>query len=451
MASVITRPIIRPLQARMFSAVAQPNAVSADVQYNVKKLDNGLTVASVDAPVPVPRLAVVAKAGSRYESADELGISHLLRKAACLKTAYKSTVGIVKSTESLGSDITCEGNREYVLYKSSVNRDHVPEMVEILKDITTNQSFRRWEVDDLSADQNALKLDLQVLGKQPHVGCVEGLHEAAFGQLGLGRSLYMPAFNVGRLVHSDLQDYCERNFSKGRVALVGLGVSSAEMEALGSEFSLHEPQSPVTGAAVYHGGECIHNTGGNLSFAAVAFEGPSAGAKNLLASEVLKQVLANEPAIKYSHSRGALNKAASNASTAPHSISSLTAYYSDSGLFGFMAVAPSTDITEVLKAAGGQLREVLSNPVSEADFAKAKLQLKASMCMQTENPDQMLNWVGEQAVSGDKLLTPYDVLKMLDDVTVADVNAAAKTIASSKPSLSATGNTALIPYVDQIV
>ena len=42
--------------------------------------------------------------------------------------------------------------------------------------------------------------------------------------------------------------------------------------------------------------------------------------------------------------------------------------------------------------------------------------------MQMENQDNVLSWVGEQALIGEGILTPADVLKMVDGISAADVN-----------------------------
>jgi len=453
--SALTRPLTRPLQTRMFSAAAAQAEVASsgnrETKYSFKKLDNGLSVASVDTASPITRVAVVAAAGSRNECQDGLGISHLLRSASKLKTKNMTQLGITRATQQIGGDITCEGTREYVLYKSSVNRDVVPNVLEILKEITTKQLYRRWEVEDLQASPSALKLDLAVYANQPHLRAVELLHEAAFRDT-LGRSLFIPDHNIGKFSNINLQDYCERNFTSGRVALVGVGIDSNTLEALGSEFELYSPQPSKTGAASYHGGELCQNRGGALTYVAVAFEGPCLGSKDLLPAEVLKHILGMGPSIKYSDGGASLlTKAATKASSAPLYVSSMSANYSDSGLFGFTAVAPATAINDVVKAAGDQLKSVLAGNLSEADVTKAKNQLKASIGMQMENQDSMLSWVGEQALIGEGILTPADVLKMVDAITVADVNTAAKKIGSSRPSMGATGNTGNVSYLDKII
>jgi len=458
MASNVSRPLARSVKARMFSAAAaqaEPAAASVDREqkFKHKKLSNGLVVATVESASPVSRLAVVAKAGSRFESGDNLGISHVLRQAAKLRTANMSQLAITRATQDLGADITCEGTREYVYYKSSVNRNFVPNAVELLKEITTKQAFRRWEVEDLQHDPNGLKLELAILNSQPHIRAIELLHSAAFRN-SLGRSLYCPDFMVGGFSNLQLQDYCEKNLSSGRLALVGVGVDSAVLEALGESFAPHAgAQGEADAKAVYYGGEERHNVGGELSYVAMALAGPSVGSPDLLASEVLKYHLGVGPAVKYSDGvtgSSLLAKASAKATSAPHFVSSLSANYSDGGLFGFSAVAHSSQIDQVVKAAANQLKSSLSADISEQDVAKAKNQLKASIAMQFENQDSLLSWVGEQALSGDKIITPQEVYSMVDSITAADVNKAAKTIAASKPSLASAGNTSNVSYVDQL-
>lgn len=45
----------------------------------VTKLDNGLTVASIENCSPVSQVAVLVNAGSRFESRQDIGVTHLLR------------------------------------------------------------------------------------------------------------------------------------------------------------------------------------------------------------------------------------------------------------------------------------------------------------------------------------------------------------------------------------
>lgn len=50
----------------------------------MSKLPNGLVIASLENYSPLSRVGVFVKAGSRYETAENQGVSHVLRLAANL-------------------------------------------------------------------------------------------------------------------------------------------------------------------------------------------------------------------------------------------------------------------------------------------------------------------------------------------------------------------------------
>lgn len=52
----------------------------------VSKLPNGLVIASLENYSPLSRVGVFVKAGSRYETLENQGVSHVLRLAANLVT-----------------------------------------------------------------------------------------------------------------------------------------------------------------------------------------------------------------------------------------------------------------------------------------------------------------------------------------------------------------------------
>jgi len=449
----IRRPMARSVKKRMFSAAAaaKPDTTQVNKEPKAyhKKLSNGLLVGTIETASPVTRLAVVANAGSRFETAGTLGVSHLLRHAPQLGSQGMSALNITRTIQALGGDITVVGTRENILFKTTVSRDVVSEATGILEQLTTKQVFKDWAVSDLQAKSDGIKLDLALAKSQPGVQLMEMLHSAAFRHT-LGASLYMPDFAPGKLTHELVDEYVRSNFVSGRLALVGVGIEHKELEALGEKFQLNQPSGATASKAVYHGSELIKHTGGPLTYVAIAMGGPSIGSKDLLAAEVLKHILGVGPHVKYSSGASNLAKATNSAASNPHHVSAFTANYSDAGLFGITVTANNSDVVKVLEAAGQQLKSVLSG-VKQVDVDVAKAQLKASIAMQFEDPDELLNYLADQTLHSDTVLTPADVYKMVDAVTLADVNNAAKAIAATKPSLAATGNTIGVPYVDQLL
>ncbi|XP_059178404.1 cytochrome b-c1 complex subunit 2, mitochondrial-like [Physella acuta] len=455
MATGLARPIARSLKGRMYgtAASAKPSFQGDDKEPRcyVKKLDNGIAVGTIESRSPVSRIAIVANAGSRYESSQNLGVTHVLRHITKLRTQNLSSLGITRSSTQLGSDITCQGTREYVFYKSAVTRNVVGKMVELLGEITTKHHITPWEFEELQSDPNGLKLDLALLKTQPIIRATEALHAAAF-RTTLGRSLYAPEFAVGKFTPDQVTNYVKTFFTSGRLALVGVGIDQQELEALGQELTPYKAVSVPQEKAAYQGGEIRENSGGELSYVLFSYGGPSQTRKELLPSEVLKHILGSGPHIKYSlgTATSALGKAVQQATDSPFAVTGFSTSYSDAGLFGFSAVAPNSHIDKVVRAAAKQFKTVLSGGISEADVSRAKNQLKAEMCMLFENPDNLLSWLGEQSLNSDQIITPHEIYQLIDKVSTADVNDVAKKIAATKPSMSVTGNTNNVPYIDNI-
>lgn len=454
MASGITRPLCRSVKTRMFSAAAaaEPLPIDREPKAHLKKLDNGLTVGTIETLSPVARLAVVARAGSRFETGENLGVSHFLRRAAKLGTADMTSFGITRALQQMGGDLTVEGTREYVYIKSNVSRNYADKVVEVLRQLSTNHpSYQEWQVEDLQVNSNTYKLDLAFKKSKPEIGLVELLHSAAFRDT-LGQSVFMPEFMIGNYTPHQVNSFLQSQFAAGNLALVGVGVEHDLLVELGQRFELYPKPGGAHKPAVYRGGEVIQNTGGDISYVALAMAGPNVGSKDLLAAEVLRCVLGSGSQVKYSTSASSfLTKASAQVTDAPHQVSGFSVNYSDAGLLGFTVIAPNSAINQVVRAAAELFKNVLSSGISDADLARGKAQLKAGIAMDFEKPDVALNWIGEQALNSDQILTLKDVLDMVDDVTAAQVNKVAKTISQSKPSLAATGNTSGVPYLDDLI
>lgn len=63
-----------------------PLSMIISMLLQVSKLPNGLVIASLENYSPLSRVGVFVKAGSRYETLENQGVSHVLRLAANLVT-----------------------------------------------------------------------------------------------------------------------------------------------------------------------------------------------------------------------------------------------------------------------------------------------------------------------------------------------------------------------------
>lgn len=448
---------ISQLSRRLYAAQAAPKVEFASAAEPVKfrpqevqvtKLPSGLVIASVENYSPASRIGVLIKAGSRYETPDNLGVTHLLRLSANLTTKGASAFKITRGVEAVGGNLGVTSSRENIMYSVDCLRDHIDTVMEYLINVTTAPEFRPWEVADLTP---RVKLDKALAGQTPQIGVIESLHAAAYKNA-LANSLYCPDHREGKVTSEEMHAFVENNFTSSRMALVGLGVDHTILTQVGQQFlNIRSGMGTAGSEAKYRGGEVrVQGTGG-LVHAAVVSEGATAGSGEAVVFSVLQQVLGAGPHVKRgANTSSKLAQAVSKATAQPFDVSAFNASYSDSGLFGVFTISQAADAGDVIKAALAQVEAVAQGGVSAEDLGRAKAQLKAQYLMSLETSEGLLEAIGSQALVEGTYLAPEAVSQKIDAVSSNDVVNAAKKFAAGKKSMASNGHLANTPFVDEI-
>ena len=99
----------------------------------------GVKVASRDLPGPTTHLAVVAKAGTRYEPLP--GFSDALEKFAFKHTFRRSALRIVRETELLGGELSAYHSRENLVLSTRFLKDDLPYFAELLGEVVSQTKY----------------------------------------------------------------------------------------------------------------------------------------------------------------------------------------------------------------------------------------------------------------------------------------------------------------------
>uniref|UniRef100_A0A8C1C1P4 Ubiquinol-cytochrome c reductase core protein 2a n=1 Tax=Cyprinus carpio carpio TaxID=630221 RepID=A0A8C1C1P4_CYPCA len=409
------------------------------------RLGDGLLVASLENYSPVSKIGVFVKAGSRYETAENLGVTHILRLASNLTTKGASAFRICHGLEAVGASLSVTSSREHMVYSLDCLRDDFDGVTEYLINVTTAPDFRPWELSDLLP---RVKIDKAVADQSPQIGVLEKLHEAAYKNA-LSNSLYCPDHMVGKISVDHLQQFFANNYTSARMALVGLGVSHAALMKVGEQFFSTHTGAAAPGA-VYRGGELRVQSGGGLVHALLACEGAAAGSAEANAFSVLQRVLGVGPHVKRgSNITSKLSQGITKATAQPFDVSAtaFSATYSDSGLFGVYIISQADS---VINAAMAQVIAVAEGRLTADDLTRAKTQLMADYLMSLESSEGLLEELGVQVLSSGTYSSPQTVTQSIDSVTSSDVVKAAKKFVESKKTMSCYGHLANTPFVDEL-
>ena len=119
---------------------------------------------------------------------------------------------------------------------------------------------------------------------------LEMLHKVAF-RSGLGNGIFCPDHLVGKHTSEVMHQFVANNFRADNAAVVGVGIAHEELVAFAEKLGLEAGQGSASASKV-NAGELRVETGGALSYVAVATEGVSlSDKKSMLVMALLQRVL----------------------------------------------------------------------------------------------------------------------------------------------------------------
>ncbi|XP_077595699.1 cytochrome b-c1 complex subunit 2, mitochondrial [Stigmatopora nigra] len=440
------------LSTRLYAAQAATKAAEhlkfqpQDVQ--VSRLASGLVVTSLENYSPVSKIAVFVKAGSRHETLDNQGVTHVLRLAANLTTKGASAFKICRGIEAVGGKLSASLSRENMMYSVDCLRDDVDTVMEFLINVTTAPEFRPWEVTALT---DRVKYDKAQAGENAHIAVVESLHDAAYKNA-LSNSLFCPDYMVGKVQSQHLHQFVQNHFTSARMALVGLGVDHSVLKQVGEQFfNIRGGAGTSDVQALYRGGEVRLPSTSSLVHSAVVSQSAAAGTAEAVAFSVLQHLLGAGPHIKRgSNASSKLVQGVAKATNDPFDVNAFNASYSDSGLFGIYTISQAGSTGDVIKAALGELNAVADGGVTAADLTRAKASLKSHLLMSLETSEGLMEAMGTQALTSAAYQPPEEFAKTIDNVSLTDVANAAKKFVSGKKTMASSGNLVKTPFIDEI-
>ncbi|XP_043516910.1 cytochrome b-c1 complex subunit 2, mitochondrial [Frieseomelitta varia] len=433
--------LLRNPTVRHYAVAATAPSAACAATPECKVLSNKVTVAAYDNNSPIAQVSIVFRAGSRNETYDTQGIAHHLRLAAGLSTSVASAFAITRNIQQRGGNLITTLDRESIAYTLQITRNNLEESLQYLECAVTKQVFKPWEVQD---QLPRLKYELASLSDT--VWVIELLHKAAYYN-GLGYSLFCPEHRVGTINSESLLHFVNTWCTAPRCAVVGTGVSLAELSALGSNLSIQSADKPNE-AIKYHGNEIHQETCASLTNVALAVEGVSLkNEEEALACAILQRT-SSVTRVKWGSSPTSLHKQLSCvAGSELFAASTFNASYTDSGLFGVVLCSTPDIIGSLTKETAKWLKSL---KVTENEVARGKNILKTEILDAADNQVCLLESLQQQAVLKGQVSSPISIANAVDKISASDVKAVADKLAKGRLSLAAIGNLKTVPHLEEL-
>jgi len=422
------------LPQRGFAAVASPKA-----SYEPSDIA-GVKVAARDDHGPTTRLAVIAKAGTRYEPLPGLTVG--LEEFAFKNTQKRSALRITRESELLGGQLSAYHTREALVLQANFLREDLPYFTELLAEVIsqtryTTHEFKE-EVEDVIHVKQARLSAASV--------ALDAAHNVAYHN-GLGAPLYPTTSTpVGSYLNENsVADFAEAAYSKANIAIVADGASHAGLSKWVEPFFKSVPATSTgisTAASKYYGGEQrIAQHGANSLV--IAFPGAALGA-NQPETAVLVGLLGGPSTIKWNPGFSVLAKAVSNAPGATAEARNFA--YSDAGLITVQINGPAASVRKAAEESVAALKSIANGSISKEDLTKAIAKAKFTLLSASETAGTGLVHAGASLIAGTAPLKVAETVQALESVTAEQVAAAAKALVEGKASVAAVGDLHILPF-----
>nr|BFD59249.1 pitrilysin family protein [Bdellovibrio sp. CKG001]BFD62626.1 pitrilysin family protein [Bdellovibrio sp. HM001] len=195
-----------------------------DTKFKKSELSNGIRVVSELHPGSrAVSMGIWVLTGTRDETPEVAGISHLLEHLVFKGTKNRSAYQIAKSLEALGGELNAYTTREYTCYHALVLKDHWEKALDVLADLVSNMKLVQKEFDL----EKGVILQEIAMSEDSHEDMVyDVFYEQVYGKHPLGRPILGTPVSVARMKQTQVMDYYRRNYTGKNIIISASGCIS---------------------------------------------------------------------------------------------------------------------------------------------------------------------------------------------------------------------------------
>ena len=398
----------------------------------VTTLPNGLRVAT-DTMTSVETVAVGVwvAAGTRHESADINGISHLLEHMAFKGTARRSAQAIAEEMDNVGGQLNAYTSRDHTAYYAKVLKEDVALAIDILSDILLHSTM---DGEELAREQHVVVQEINQADDTPDDIIFDHFQSAAYPDQPIGWPVLGREEIVRAVTPARLRSYMAGNYAADNMVVSASGnVDHEAFVALVAKAFAPLPRASAVHEmpARYAGGEFreardLEQLHVVLGYCGVAHADPdfyNVGALSTLLGEGMSSRLFQEVREK----RGLA-----------YSVFSNTQSFSDTGVFSIYMGTGQDDVAKLVPVLRDEIKKV-TEAVSDDEVKRARAQIKAGLLMSMESPGSRCAQSARQIMVYGRPLTTAEIIAKVDAVDAAGITRAAQRIFSGVPTLAALG------------
>jgi predicted Zn-dependent peptidase len=308
----------------------------------------------------------------------------------------------------------------------------VPLALDVLSDILSDPAF---DPEELQREQNVIVQEIGAADDTPDDLVFEKLQATAFPAQPIGRSILGTRETVRAFDRKRLATYLKRNYRAPDMLVVAAGAVDhravvGEVEERFASFV--GPAAPAPEPARFVGGSHIESRDLEQVHVALAMQGLPQRDPELFSLQIFSSALGGGMSSR-------LFQEVREIRGLCYSIYAFHAPYFDTGMFGLYAGTDAADVPELMRVVVDEI-ENASRTITEAEVARAKVQMKASLLMALESSGARAEQIARQMFAWERPVPLEELVARIEAVSVESARAAGRALLGrGRPAISVLG------------
>jgi predicted Zn-dependent peptidase len=385
-------------------------------EHRLTTLDSGVRIVTEAMPsVRSVSLGFWIGIGSRYETVEQAGLSHLLEHLLFKGTPKYSSVEIDQIFDGMGAELNAGTGKESTSVYARVIDQHLPEAFDVMAEMVFRPSLR-----EIDSERAVILEEIAMYEDDPQEKVFDVFGEAVFGDDPLGRAIIGRAAVIAETPGDQIADFHSTRYVPANVVVAAAGAVDhdalvelareridAPAAASGNRIAPSTPQ-PLAGRRRFERKDteqfhvCLG--GGGISrhderrFALRVLDTIFGGTS----SSRLFQEIREQRGLAYA-------------------VYSFTSAYQDTGQVGMYLGTRPDNLAEALGVVGTELRRLREEPATADELHRAKENLKGRVVLALESTGARMNRLGSELLAGLPLDSIDEVVARIEAVTLDDL------------------------------
>ncbi|MFL5821811.1 MAG: M16 family metallopeptidase [Solirubrobacteraceae bacterium] len=391
-------------------------------EHRLTTLDSGVRIVTEAMPsVRSVSLGLWIGTGSRYETDEQAGLSHLIEHLLFKGSAKYGSLEIDQIFDTMGAELNAGTGKETTSVYARVIDQHLAEAFDVMADMVFRPAFQ-----EIDSEREVILEEIAMYEDDPQEKVFDVFGGAVFGPDPLGRAIIGRAPVIAQTPAEDISRFHAARYQPENVVIAAAGaIDHDELVRLASERVQgpdpdqpapgQPPGSPVVPAGVASRSrferkdtEQYHVCLGGL--------GISRHDDRRFALRVLDTLFGGT-------SSSRLFQEVRERRGLAYAVYSFTSAYRDTGQVGLYLGTRAENLGQAMAVIGTELDRLRSDPGSTEELERAKENLKGRVVLALESTGARMNRLGSEILADEPLISLDQVVERIEAVTREDLEA----------------------------